>query len=218
MANHPTKSFEKPTVEDRFRILPSGISAVEVVDLARSAGLAFMAGTALVWSREELRRWLLLEYETATAWTRSDEAPIDFTTGLDDVEVSLLLDRTRARVMAMLERAHDLWKVPTFARDMIDGRLVVAVYDRDGSQAYAPTSHADMGLVHRVTSLFVADYLARPSDYALVSSCEACGQVAIGSRSSHPSWCAEPPTKSGIVERTDDRRSYGKRPTLRGVG
>jgi hypothetical protein len=99
---------------------------------------------------------------------------------------------------------------------MIDGRLVVCVYDRSGAQAYAPASHADMGLVHRVTSLFVADYLARPSDYDRVVACEACGEVSIGSQENHPTWCAEPPRLSGIVERKD--ASDGKRQTTRGVG
>jgi hypothetical protein len=35
MAHHPTISFEKPTLDDRFRVLPQGASAADVVSLAR---------------------------------------------------------------------------------------------------------------------------------------------------------------------------------------
>jgi hypothetical protein len=161
---------------------------------------------------------LILDYGAATAWTRMDHghSPLDPTLGLDDLQVDMLVSRMRRRVMRMLEHAREMWRTPTFARDMIDGRLVVCVYDRSGAQAYAPASHADMGLVHRVTSLFVADYLARPSDYDRVVACEACGEVSIGSQENHPTWCAEPPRLSGIVERKD--ASDGKRQTTRGVG
>jgi hypothetical protein len=218
MAHHPTISFEKPTMDDRFRVLPYGASADEVVILARRAGLACLSGSAFGWSREQLRQWLILDYGAATAWTRMDHghSPIDPTVGLDDGQIDMLISRTRRRVIRMLENARDMWRTPTFARDMIDGRLVVCVYDRAGVQAYAPASHSDMGLVHRVTSLFVADYLARPADYDRVISCDACGEVSIGLQESHPSWCMQAPTKSGIVERRSGIDS--KRQTTRGVG
>jgi hypothetical protein len=218
MASHPTKSFEKPTVEDRFRVLPSGVDAVDISNLARAAGLSFLAGAAFGWSRVQLQHWMILDYQAATAWTRMGDgrAPIDPTEGLDDVRVDVLIDRTRRRVMAMIDKARHMWSGPAFVRDMIDGRLVVAVYDRRGGEAYAPACHADMGLVHRVTSLFVADYLARPSDFDRISSCDGCGEVAIGTRGKHPAWCAEPPKESGIVERS--RVSATFRRTLRGVG
>jgi len=218
MAHHPTKSFEKPTVEDRFRVLPPGVSVDDLLDLSRAAGLAFLAGTAFGWSRVQLRHWLILDYEAATAWTRVGDrrSPIDPTLDLDDVQVDMLIDRSRRRVMNMLDHAREMWRVPAFARDMIDGRLIVAIYDRDGIEGYAPAAHAEMGLVHRVMSLFVADYLARPSDYDRIASCDACGEVAIGTRNNHPSWCAEPPKESGIVERSRVGRPL--RQTLRGIG
>lgn len=218
MSHHPTISFEKPSLDDRFRVLPYGASADDVVSLARCAGLAFLSGSAFGWSREQVRQWLILDYGAATAWTRMDHghSPVDPTLGLDDLQVDMLVDRSRRRVLRMLERSRDMWATPTFTRDMIDGRLVVCVYDRNGTQAYAPASSTDMGLVHRVTSLFVADYLSRPSDYDRIVSCSACGEVSIGSLDTHPSWCTEPPRQSGIVER--EGASVSKRQTTRGCG
>ena len=220
MAPHPTISFEKPTVEGRFRVLPTGISAREVVDVARSAGLAFVVGSAVGWGREQLRSWLVECYAPAVSWTRTaDGRPTDDPlAGLDEVDVPALVDSTRQRTMRMLVTARDNWKPPSFARSMIEARLTVTVYDRDGEQAYAPAVHTDMRLIDRVTSLFVSDYLSRPSDYDRIVSCDACGDLAIGTAPRDSCWCADPPAQSGIVERPHGARRYVPRITLRGVG
>jgi hypothetical protein len=219
MATHPTLSFEKPTVEERFRVLPTGVSARAVVDAARTAGLSFVVGSAFGWGSAQLRSWLVLDYEPAVAWTRvaDGRAPHDPIADLDEVAVAALVDNTRERMMRMLLTARVNWKPATFARDMIDARLAVAVYARDGEEAYAPAVHADMRLIDRVMSLFVSDYLSRPSDYDRIVSCDACAEVAIGTAPRHHCWCAEPPAQSGIVERSRAPR-YGGRFTLRGVG
>jgi hypothetical protein len=220
MATHPTISFEKPTVEERFLVLPTGVLVQRLVEDVRSAGLAFIAGSAMGWNRAQLRSWLVLDYEPAITWTRLPDghAPHDPLEGLDDVEVSMLVDQTRQRVLAMVQAAAVTWRAPTFARDMVDARLAIAVYDRAGAEAYAPAFHGDMRLKDRVASLFIADYLTRPSDYARVVACDACGELAIGSAPRHSSWCAEPPTQSGIVERSRPSRTFGSRFTLKGVG
>lgn len=220
MATHPTITFERPSADERFRVLPSDVTVADVTLAARSAGLAFVTGAARGWDRALLRSWLVLDYEPATAWTRTADGrkPFDPVSGLDDVEVSMLVEETRQSVLRMIHAASVNWRARTFARDMIDARLAVAVYDRAGAEGYAPAIHADMRLKDRVTSLFVSDYLSHRSDYDRVVQCDACGEVAIGTRPRHPSWCAEPPAQSGIVERSRDSRTYRGRLTLKGVG
>jgi hypothetical protein len=129
-----------------------------------------------------------------------------------------MVDEARARVTAMVHQAAVNWRAPSFARTMIDARLVLTVYDRSGQEGYAPAAHDDMRLKDRVAALFLADYLSRPSDYERIAACEACGEFVIGTRPQHASWCAEPPSASGIVERSRPSRRYGGRLTLRGVG
>lgn len=202
MASQPTISFEKPSVDDRFWFLPQGASTTEIVDLARHAGLTCLSGSAFGWSRLQIQQWLQDEYGAATAWTRMDRghAPIDPTRGLDDAEVARLVERMRVRVLRMVDHARHLWRSPAFARDAVEAKLVVSVSDRSGARAYAPASYASMGLVHRVTSLFVADYLARPWAYDRVVSCESCGEVSIGAHQDHPSSCRDPRRSSGIFD------------------
>lgn len=220
MAPHPTISFEKPTVEGRFRVLPPGVSACEVAGVARGAGLAFLVGSAVGWGREQLRSWIVECYAPAVSWTRVADGggTEDSLSGLDEVDVHALITGTRERMMRMLLTARVNWRPPSFARAMIEARLTVTVYDRDGEQAYAPAVHADMRLVDRVTSLFVSDYLSRPSDYDRIVSCDSCGDVAIGTAPRHSCWCADPPAQSGIVERPRGAHRYAPRITLRGVG
>jgi hypothetical protein len=62
-----------------------------------------------------------------------------------------------------------------FAKAMVDAGLVVGVIDHESSSlGFAPVSSPEMRLVDRVRSLFVADYLTSPSDYASFRVCTAC--------------------------------------------
>jgi hypothetical protein len=212
---HPTSSFERPTAEDRFRVLPSDIVVSQLVRRARIAGLAFMTGAAFGLRRVDLRSWILEHYEGAVAYSRvgAHAIPRDESADLDEMAFAELVRHTRERVMRMLVEAHRNWSVPTFARAMIDHRLVVAIYDRSGDVAYAPAAHADLRLVDRVASLFIADFLSDPSDYALVTPCEQCGEVGLGGKVDHASWCTDAPTRSGIIART-----RGARDTVPGMG
>jgi hypothetical protein len=221
MSAYPTLSFAKPSVEDQVRVLPPGVTVRRVMDATRRAGLAFVSGAAMGWDRGQLRSWFDLDYEPSIAWSRSsvDRVLSDPAEGLDDVEVSMLVDKIRLRMIETLQGAAVNWKTKTFARDMVHAGLAVAIYDRSASaQAYAPGVHPDMRLKDRVTSLFVADYLSRAPDYDRIGSCDACGEIAIGTTPRHSSWCAKPPTKSGIIERRRQTQAYGRRYTIKGVG
>lgn len=212
---YPTMSFERPAAEDRFRVLPEEMTVAEVARRARVAGLAFMTGSAFGFRRVDLEMWIYDHYEEAVAHSRIGPRalPRDHGAGLDDIAFEALVRNTRERVLRMLLAARRNWSVPTFARDMIDHRMVLAIYDRSGDVAYAPVAHADLRLFDRVASLFIADFLSDPTDYALVTPCDQCGDVGLGGRVEHASWCVEAPTHSAIIER---RR--GERITMRGVG
>jgi hypothetical protein len=221
MSAYPTLSFVKPAAEARVCVLPVGVSVRRVTEASRRAGLAFLSGSALGWDRANLRSWFVLDYEPTIAWSRpaTDRIHGDPAEGLDDVDVSMLVDQIRERTIAMLHGASVNWRSTTFARDMINAGLAVVVYDRVAvAQAYAPAVHGDMRLKDRVTSLFVADFLSNPSDYDRLGHCDACGDVAIGAMPRHPAWCARPPTKSGVIERRRNTHAYGRRSTLKGVG
>jgi hypothetical protein len=214
-----TRTFERPVAEDRFRVLPHGVRVEEIVHASRVAGIAFVTRAAFGFGRIDLARWGLGEYEEATAYSRgSAAAPRLRETALDEVAIELAVKDARDRVLRMVHAARTTWRAPTFARDMIDFRLVIQIYDRDGGEAYAPAAFGDMRLVDRVASLFIADFLSRKDDYDHVVSCDTCGDVTIGGHARHASWCIEPPTHSGIVERTRPSRMPAKRITLRGVG
>jgi hypothetical protein len=50
-----------------------------------------------------------------------------------------------------------------------------------------------MRLSQRVSSLFIADYLNRPTDYRWLMLCSGCGELAFATELAHSSWCeAEP--------------------------
>lgn len=220
MPVHPTLSFEKPAVEDQVRVLPPGVTVRRVMDASRRAALAFVSGSAMGWDGAQLRSWFDLDYLPATAWSRAPgNVPPDPSDGLDDVEVAMVVDKIRVQMVETLQSVAVNWKTKTFARDMVHAGLAVAIYDRFASaQAYAPGVHADMRLKDRVMSLFVADYLSRAPDYDRINSCDACGELAIGSTPRHLSWCAKPPTKSGVIERRRHTHAYGRRYTIKGVG
>jgi hypothetical protein len=82
---------------------------------------------------------------------------------------------------------------------MVEGMLVVGVHDTTGAIGYAPVRYAEMRLVDRVVSLFVADYLTRPNDYRRLVTCEECGDLAFDGLPRHAAWCQEPPRRSDIV-------------------
>jgi hypothetical protein len=59
-------------------------------------------------------------------------------------------------------------------RASIDEGLVAGIVDEASDLGFAPVDNAGMRLVDRVRSLFVADYLTRPPDYAAFAVCDDC--------------------------------------------
>jgi hypothetical protein len=197
----PTPSFNKPPPADRVRFLPKGQTVWAVADRCREAGIEFARGTTGGWSARDLARWLVDHYEPATAATHTFvlRTPPTGHRGVDvDALERVVLD-TRARVFEMLASCTQAWSTESFPREMVDGMLVVGVQDTSGAIGYAPVRYAEMRLVDRVASLFVADYLTRPNDYHALVTCEECGDLAYDGIAHHAHWCAEPPLRSDVV-------------------
>jgi len=155
-----------------------GIDVGEVADSCRSAALGFAWG-ARDWSKRELARWLIGPYARATAPARAlrasgVRAAIRSRT-VDEPRVQELLARTHARVVGALAGAWSWPRDAGFARDAVDRGLVGGVVDDTSGIGYAPIDQLGMSLEDRVLSLFVADYLTRPGDYAAFTVCVTCG-------------------------------------------
>jgi hypothetical protein len=65
---------------------------------------------------------------------------------------------------------------------------------------YAPVDAPAMRLVDRVRSLFVADYLTRPADYAAFAVCDECEGATFDGALYHES-CARPRLRTVLRRR-----------------
>ena len=187
-----------------MRFLPKDETVHAVADRCREAGVAFARGTTGVWGPRDLAAWLVEHYEPATAATRTlvdarVRPPEGAHRAVDAATLERVVLDARARIFDMLERCATAWEGESFARTMVEGMLVVGVYDAGGAIGYAPVRYAEMRLVDRVASLFVADYLTRPNDYRALVTCEECGDLAFEGVLQHETWCREPPLRSDIV-------------------
>lgn len=162
----------------RFCALLPGLRVPEVADACRSAALAFAGAARDGWGRRELARWLVGPYAHAAAATRSLR-----TSGtrravvhraLDEETVEELLARSRDEISVMLRGVWSWTDDPAFVRARIDEGLIAGVIDETSELGFAPLDRSGMRLVDRVRSLFVADYLTRPADYAAFALCEDC--------------------------------------------
>ena len=174
---HSTLAREA-TTESRFVSLVPGCRVRDVADACRSAALGFAWSAHHGWGRRELARWLVGPYAQAAGATRSlrgsgmrravTHRP------LDEETIGALLVGVRTEILAVLR---DAWKWPSepgFARARVGEGLVAGIVDETSDFGYAPVDRTGMRLVDRVRSLFVADYLTRPGDYAAFAVCEDC--------------------------------------------
>jgi hypothetical protein len=158
-------------------LLP-GIRVVEVADACRSAALRFAWSAHNGWGRRELARWLVGPYAHAVAATRALRASgtrrAVVHRELDEETVEQLLATTRTEILEMLRGVWSWTHDARAARAKIGEGLVAGIVDEAGGLGYAPVDNVRMRLVERVRSLFVADYLTRPGDYAAFAVCEDC--------------------------------------------
>lgn len=189
-----TKSFaELPTSKRCARVQPlgGGVRVRDVADACRSAGLAF-AWSASLWGKRELAQWLVGPYARAVATIVLPEArrfP-----GVDEPiaaeTIALLLENAHVQLLDGLRRTW-AWRADSdFVRAMIDQGMVAGVTDDTGAFGYAPVDAPNMRLVDRARSLFLADWLTRPHDYASFAVCNHCGAATFDFGESHRDECA----------------------------
>lgn len=162
----------------RFCSLLPGIRVRDVADACRSAALGFAWSAHHGWGRRELARWLVGPYAQAVAATRTLRASgtrrAVVHRPLDEETIVELLTGVRGDVLAVLRGAWSWTHDAESARARIDEGLVAGICDEASDLGFAPVDNAGMRLVDRVRSLFVADYLTRPADYAAFAVCDDC--------------------------------------------
>jgi hypothetical protein len=158
-------------------LLP-GIRVADVADACRSAALGFAWSAHNGWGRRELARWLVGPYAHAVAATRvlraSGTRPAVVHRELDEQAIDELLATARGEILEMLRGVWSWTHDARSARARIGEGLVAGIVDEASELGFAPIDNVRMRLVDRVRSLFVADYLTRPGDYAAFAVCDDC--------------------------------------------
>jgi hypothetical protein len=176
----PSPSFlERERSNDpRLCTLQPGVRVTEVADACRSAALGFAWSAHHGWGRRELARWLVGPYARATAATRSLRLSgmrrAVMHRPLAEETIEELLQTARAEIIEVLRGVWSWTHDARAVRACIDEGLVAGIVDDASDLGFAPVDHARMRLIDRVRSLFVADYLTRPGDYAAFAVCGEC--------------------------------------------
>lgn len=189
-----TKSFaELPTSKRWARVQPlaGGVRVRDVADACRSAGLAF-AWSASLWGKRELAQWLVGPYARAVSPVALPEMrrfpAVDEPVAAETI--ALLLENAHVQLLDGLRRTW-AWRADSdFVRAMIDQGMVAGVTDDAGAFGYAPVDAPNMRLVDRARSLFLADWLTRPHDYASFAVCNHCGAATFDFGESHRDECS----------------------------
>lgn len=165
-----------------LRMLPPGTRVLDVADACRSAALGFAWG-APAWGRRELARWLAGPYAAAIDATRAPHSPSPSSRAQGEIrpvaedDLLRVLQSAHSGLLDTLRSAWTACHEGSLSCTMIDLGLVTSVMDDEFGIGYAPVDYPRLRLVDRVTSLFVADFLTRPSDYDAFSVCAECGAV-----------------------------------------
>ena len=176
----PTYSFlgRESSNDSRLCALLPGIRVNDVADACRSAALGFAWSAHHGWGRRELARWLAGPYAQAAAPTRSLRSSglrrAVIHRPLDEATIEDLLTAARAEIIEMLRSVWSWTDDAAFVRARIGEGMVAGIVDESSGLGFAPVDNPNMRLVERVRSLFVADYLTRPADYAAFAVCDDC--------------------------------------------
>lgn len=166
------------STDSRLVELEPGVRVRDVADACRSAALGFAWSAHHGWGRRELARWLVGPYARAASATRafrlSGTRRAVVHRPLDEERIADLLVDTRSDVVEILRGAYTWTHDASAARACIDEGLVAGIIDHTSDFGYAPIDGLSMRLVDRVRSLFIADYLTRPADYAAFAVCSDC--------------------------------------------
>jgi len=168
---------------DTILTLPETIDSLAVAHGCRSTGLVFL-NEAGRWGKAELAMWLMAPYAQITRYALRSDArrstdsmrPEPELREIDARMVDRVIHNAREEVIATLQTAtNDDRSAPNFTDELIAKGFVARCEDRSHAAGWVPTGGARR-LADRVISLFAADYLVRPGDYA--TDLLICGQCS----------------------------------------
>jgi hypothetical protein len=155
-----------------------------------------MRGTTIGWSRRDLADWLVCQYAPCAApasYQESPDLPPAAERALDDGIVEGIILDARRSALRLLGELVVPWQASPIARLAVASGMVVSQRDARGAVAYSPVKLKRLRLADRVASLFIADYLNRPTDYRWLAMCRECGELSFSDELEHSSWCAGSP-------------------------
>lgn len=194
-------------------LLGPGVTRDYVARSSRDAALAFCRGVRAGWTRRELADWLTGPYQTVAGLVDHVVAPPlvsmppstnRSTEIVTDETVAALLESAATSALACVEAIvrGEGDRYVEAARER--GGLVDAVTLR-GDVLVVPLHRPRMRLARRVCTLFLADYVLRPDDYAdckgRLEFCGVCGVVLLGAGAIEHGLCGLHARRSGVVSR-----------------
>lgn len=185
----PSPSLRSPPLAEplsssapRVCSLLPGIRVRDVSEACRNAALSFVREAHLGWGRRELAQWLIGPYAQATAATRGVRSTCSIADGgaaprgrnLDEASITKLMTSARGELLEFLRSSWSWSNDAVSVRSSVEKGLVAGLCDERSDLGFGPLDNVGMGLVDRVRSLFIADYLTRSEDYETFAVCEDC--------------------------------------------
>ena len=165
------------------RLLASDDRVLRLAERCRRAALSFTNGAEL-WTKADLAAWLVGPYTQAT---RGGSLPPSSRSGrgarrsIEPAAVDELLADAHVRVLTVLENVAISRNKSSFAHHLVAEHALVRVADAAGVAGWMPVAAPRMRLAYRVLTLFAADALVRPADYATLVVCHRCERVRFAS-------------------------------------
>jgi hypothetical protein len=166
--------------------LKDGVDALLMSGLWRSAGLSFLHAERDKWTHVDLARWFMGAYHRATSFVPRSEAPAPEVPSVDTQRIAEIMRSACEEVVATLR---DLASGgdPTFVKDAIRAHAVVLSLDKI---FWIPLDHPRMRLADRALSLFAADYILSPNEYAgYLTVCRKCDAVTFDPAARQAGYC-----------------------------
>jgi hypothetical protein len=180
-------------------LLEEGVTRASVSAESRATALELVAGVAGGWSKLDLAMWLVGPYARATRHTKHGERTnVSGRSSVPAETIELILQTTRARLVAALEKAVGSGGVLDFADEAIDKGFVRRAIDEEGFEVWVPVDNARMRLEDRVGSLFAADFLNDPQAYASLYVCPRCESVVFEEGARVAGMCSAHVRRSGV--------------------
>ena len=165
---------------------------------ARAAGAAFVRGSTLGWTRHDLANWLVCQYAPC-AMPPTDEdrgaRPPALERTLDDGIFARVILDAHDRVLRLLSDLALPLTASPIARIAVASGMVARRRGADAPVEHAAVALSRLRIHERVESLFVADYLNRPLEYARLRICRDCGELSFTGVLEHAGWCEATPSQ-----------------------